>query len=123
VRRSIRFKLILSIVGPLLLISAVVMWLTVENIYDYAVQQLNVQSTQLVKNYATGLDERFKSLAQVAHDTAAFLQITDKLDEELLYALLRENVRRNPMIYGSAIAYDEYQYDSERLLFSPSYRL
>jgi len=47
------------------------------------------------------------------------LQITDKLDEELLYALLRENVRRNPMIYGSAIAYDEYQYDSERRLFSP----
>ncbi len=39
-RLSIRWKLILSIVAPLLIIAAVVMWFTFERINRYAVERM-----------------------------------------------------------------------------------
>jgi sigma-B regulation protein RsbU (phosphoserine phosphatase) len=116
---SIRWRLIFSIVGPLVVISVLVMWLTIGKIYDYAVQQLYEQSIQRAKSYATELDGQFQILAQVAHDTAAVLEVADKFDEQTLYSLLRSNVARNPLIYGSAIAFAPHQYNPDQSLFSP----
>ena len=116
---SIRWRMIFSIVGPLVVISVLVMWLTIGKIFDYSVQQLNEQSIQRAKSYATELDGQFQILAQVAHDTAAVMEVADKFDEETLYALLRSNVARNPLIYGSAIAFAPHQYNPDQGLFSP----
>lgn len=116
---SIRWRLVFYIVGPLVIISVLVMWLTLGKIYDYAIQQLYEQSTQRAISYATDLDRHFRILAQVARDTAAILEISGKTEESDLYALLRSNVIRNPLIYGSAIAFEPHQYSAEKRLFSP----
>jgi len=116
---SIRWRLIFSIVGPLVVISVLVMWLTIGKIYDFAIQQLYEQSIQNAKSYAADLDGQFQILAQVARDTASIMEVADKFDEETLYALLRSNVARNPQIYGSAIAFAPHQYNPEQRLFSP----
>ena len=116
---SIRWRLVFSIVGPLVIITVFVMWLTLGRIYDYAIQQLYEQSTQSAKGYATDLDRHFRILAQVARDAAAILEISGDPDEAMLYALLRSNVNRNPLIYGSAIAFEPYQFSQDKQLFSP----
>ena len=113
---SIRWRMIFSIVGPLVVISVLVMWLTIGKIFDYSVQQLNEQSIQRAKSYATELDGQFQILAQVAHDTAAVMEVADKFDEETLYALLRSNVARNPLIYGSAIPSKARRYHRQALI-------
>ena len=118
-RLSIRWKLIFSIAGPLVIISVVVMWLTIERIYHFSVQQRIQQTTQLARNYAGRIDDHFSILAQVAHDSAAFMEITNNPDVTGIYNLLRSNLRHNPLIFGSAIAFEPYQYEPDRRLFSP----
>lgn len=116
---SVRWKLIFSIAGPLVIISIAVMWLTIERIYHFSVQQRIEQTTQLARSYADRLDDHFSILAQVAHDTAAYMEIVDHPEIADIYRLLKSNVSRNPLIFGSAIAYEPYQYEQDRRLFSP----
>ncbi len=118
-RLSIRWKLILSIVAPLLIIAAVVMWFTFERINRYAVERMQVFVTEQARNYAARLDNRFTRVAQVAHGTAAALENMDMPDETVLYALLRAHLGRDPLIYGSAIAFEPYRYSPERELYAP----
>ena len=118
-RLSVRWKLIFSIVGPLIIISMVVMWLTLEKIYEYSLEQLHEQSIQRVKIYAATLEGQFEKLTQIAKDTAAFIEISGAVDEKTIYELLHSNVANNPLIYGAAIAYEPYQFQPDRKLFSP----
>jgi phosphoserine phosphatase RsbU/P len=119
VRLSIRWKLIFSIVGPLVIISIAVMWFTMHRIYQYSVQQRIEQATQLAKNYADRLDGHFGILSQVAHDLASFIEVNDNLNEVDIYELLRSNINRNPLVFGSAIAFEPYQFKPDLRLFSP----
>ncbi|MEE8320833.1 MAG: cache domain-containing protein, partial [Gammaproteobacteria bacterium] len=116
---SIRWKLILSIVGPVILIAFFGMKVTIDVIQSTINIRLHEQATESARNYATKLDAEFRPIAQVARNTAAFLEAVPDLDEAELFTLLRANVEQNPLIYGSAIAYEPYQFDSDIELFSP----
>ena len=118
-RLSIRWKLIFSIAGPLVIIAFLVMWLTIDLIYDYSVQQRIDQATRLAESYAGRLDDHFRILSQVSHDAAAYAGIDDALSEEEIYNLLHSNLLRNSRIYGSAIAFEPYKHESQQRLFSP----
>ena len=95
------------------------MWITLELLYSRSEQSLHEQSKQLAKDYAARLDAEFQTTAQVARSTAAFLEIQPGLDERQLYRLLEKNLHQNGMIYGSAIAFEPYQFEKDRKLFSP----
>ena len=116
---SLRWKLIIAIILPLVLLATVVMWITLELVYSHSKLTLHEQSKQLAKDYAARLDAEFQTTAQVARSTAAFLEIQPDLDERKLYQLVRENLRQDPMIYGSAIAFEPYQFTAGKKLFSP----
>ena len=116
---SIRWKLILSIVLPLVVIAVIVMVITFDLLYQRAKDTLHEQATTLAQHYAARLDGQFQSFAQVARSTAAFLEIHPDATEAELYALLRANVTQNSMIYGSAIAYEPYSYRKDTRIFSP----
>ncbi len=116
---SIRWKLIISIVLPLVLLSVIVFWFTIDLIYSFAKERLHEQATDQARHYAVQLDGQFQSFAQVARSTASFLNTQPELAEQQLYELLRANVTQNPLIYGSAIAFEPYQFKKELKLFSP----
>ena len=116
---SIRWKLIISIVLPLLLISAVVMWLTLDVVYSNAKLRLHDDATRFARNQAAQIDGKFRALAQIADSAAAFLELTPNIEEAGLYQLLQANLAQNPLAYGSAIAFEPYEFNLEKSLFSP----
>jgi sigma-B regulation protein RsbU (phosphoserine phosphatase) len=116
---SIRWKLILSIILPLLLIASLVMGLTLKRVYDSAVSSLQQQRLLEVTLLARSIDNELVSLARIAEDTAAFMRVRSTPQPDELYALLTENASRTPLIYGAAIAFEPYVYDSATRLFAP----
>ncbi len=119
IQSSIRWKLIVSIVLPLVFISAVVMFFTIEILYSNAKNQLHEQATVLARNQAAQLDGKFQALSQIARSTAAYLEVSPNLTERQLYDLLRANLAQNPLAYGSAIAFEPFEYQPGLALFSP----
>ncbi|MCG8325190.1 MAG: hypothetical protein MI673_06705 [Thiotrichales bacterium] len=118
-RLSIRWKLILSIVVPMLIIATVVMWFTFDRINRFAIQRIQTLVTEQAGYYAARLDDRFTRLAQVATSTARVIETIPELDEDTIYELLRANLEEDPLIFGSAMAFEPHAYQPERRLFSP----
>ncbi len=116
---SIRWKLIISIVLPLVGLSSIVMLLTFDKLYANAKERLYGEATYMADSYAARLDGEFQTIAQVARNTGVFLEINSDLDEQQLYEVLRRNVSQNPLIYGAAIAFEPYTYSDDKKLFSP----
>ncbi|NKB36933.1 MAG: SpoIIE family protein phosphatase [Gammaproteobacteria bacterium] len=116
---SIRWKLTISIVLPLLVISTIVMWLTLDVVYSNAKLRLHGDATRFARNQAAQLDGKFRSIAQIADSTAAFLEVAPNVTANQLYALLRANLDQNPLAYGSAIAFEPGEFEGEKKLFSP----
>ncbi len=116
---SIRWKLIISIVFPLVFISGIVMWIALSMIYSYSKERLHEQAMEQARHYAARFDGQFQTVAQVARSTAAFLETQQQVTEQQLYDLLRSNVNQNPLIYGSAIAFKPFAFNRDKELFSP----
>ncbi len=116
---SIRWKLIISIILPLLAVTGIVMGLTFQRVYNSATSSLQQQYIREINLLARSIDNEFVSLSRIADDTAIFLAIHPDLNEPQLYEMLRRNASRNPLIYGAAIAFEPYTFKREQRLFSP----
>ena len=95
------------------------MGVTLKRVYDSAVTSLQEQRLMEVTLLALAIDNELISLARIAEDTAAFMRVRATPQPDELYALLRENANRTPLIYGAGIAFEPYIYDSETRLFAP----
>src|SRR5690606_22743963 len=116
---SIRWKLTLAIILPLLLITGVVMGITLSRIYGYAsstIQQRNLRELDLT---AARIGAQFESLAQVARSTAAFVEVHENLEEQEIYDLLAHNVQQHELISGAALAFAPQAWREGVRLFSP----
>ncbi|MBN1516413.1 PAS domain S-box protein [Candidatus Sumerlaeota bacterium] len=69
--------------------------------------------------YATLLDSQFREAAQIAKNTASFLENNPNIWSDSIYQMLRSNIEKNESIYGSAVAFEPYSYRSDRRLFCP----
>lgn len=116
---SIRWKLILSIVLPLILITAVVMGFTLSRIYQYASASIRDQELAELGLYSQRIAAEFDSLAQIALTTANVLSQDQGSGEEDYYGLLYDSVADNPLVYGAAIAFEPFAYHDDIRLFSP----
>ena len=116
---SIRWKMIISIILPLLVIEGIVMGLTLQRVYNSATETLQQQHLREVNLLAQSIDNEMQSLARIAEDLAGFLNIRQDLQERDLYALLSQNAGRNPLLYGAAIAFEPFAYTADKELFSP----
>lgn len=116
---SIRWKLVTAIILPLLLMSGVVMGLTLQRLYRSAADTLLEQHMREVELLARSIDFELQSMARIAMDTAAFLEIDPQFNDEELYSLLQAIAGSSDMIHGAGIAFEPYSYDAERRLFAP----
>ncbi|MGP1609498.1 MAG: PDC sensor domain-containing protein, partial [Burkholderiales bacterium] len=95
------------------------MGFTLRRVYDSATETLQQQHLREVVLLARSINNEMRSLARIAEDTAMFLDIGQELSEANLYALLRQNTGRNPLLYGAAIAFEPGAFSADRELFSP----
>jgi hypothetical protein len=115
---SIRWKLIVSIILPLLLIAGVVMGLTLRRVYDSAVSTLQEQHQREISLLASGIDSDLASLAATAEDTAHFLGLQPTLDTAAIYHLLEDMLARNPLVYGAGVAFEPFAWREDQRLFA-----
>ena len=95
------------------------MGFTLLRIYNFGSNNIKQQGIRELSLYAERIDAEFQSLAQIAKETASFLTIEDDLSESEIHAILTHNVANNPMIYGSAIAFEPFAFNQDIRLFSP----
>lgn len=102
----IRWKLILAIGGPLVVLMSTLLVLDYQRLRSAALLQNAERVTEIARRHATRYEGMFGTQAQTARMAAAFVSAHDDLTEEELYELLRENVERNPLVYGSCMAFE-----------------
>jgi len=95
------------------------MGFTLQRLYDSAVSALQAQHLREVNLLARNIDNELLVLAGIAKGTADQIGVQAAPDAGSLYALLRVNIGRNPLIYGAAIAFEPFAFRPDLRLFSP----
>lgn len=101
----IRYKLILAIGTPLLILLTLMVVSDFVALRRAAEEQVNRRLEEVAERYATAFDGQFRSVASVARATAAILEADQDVSERELYTLLRGNVESDPLVFGSAAAF------------------
>ncbi len=104
---------------PTLVIYIVVIGLMMVHLRTEARAEVETEMTRLAANYAARFDGAFREAAAVATATARFRETAPDLAREQLFAQLRANTELNPVVYGSAIAFEPGTYESGDTLFCP----
>ena len=125
-RVPFRWKLILAIGTPLLVVYLVVLAIAYDTLKARAYHQAQTRVSELALRRAAVLDGRLKTIEQVARSTALFLTAhAEAAGPEVpgseLFALLRQNVLVNDLIYGACIAFEPgtFKTPDGRRLFAP----
>lgn len=118
-RISIRWKLILSIGIPLLLVYGISMFYEFYTLKKNAFERVRSQAQIVADHYATQLSGDFKLAAQVAKSFSDSLSSNPSFTTEQLYALLGRNVQSQEIIYGSAVAFEPDAYPEKQGRFCP----
>jgi len=115
---SIRKKIILFIVLPMFLIFSSILGYGLLRFQERALEQGQSRMMEMTYRYASQLNAHLAEIGEVAIMTAQFLEIAPDLSQEQIYAQLRNNVANNPLIYGSAVAFEPGTVVGRRL-FAP----
>ncbi|MEW6358676.1 MAG: SpoIIE family protein phosphatase [Planctomycetota bacterium] len=118
-RISIRYKLILAIGLPLVLIYLGVLWLDYRSGKETALNDMKAHLAELAAHHAERLGAKFSTVAQVARSTATFLETEPNMTEEELYALLRNSLKANPPVFGACIAFEPGAFGPDRPRVAP----
>ena len=116
---SIRWKIILSIGVPFLMIYLAVLRIDYLKLKEAAYRQTGIYLQEVASYHAERINGEFSTLAQLARATAAYLEVNPNISEEKLYDLLESNVKQNPRVYGSCVAFEPYSFDPKKKLFAP----
>lgn len=103
---SIRSKLILFIVIPLILFFVVGMFFTITKISRSSEQQLSENVTTQAKNYAAILDAEFNTIANLASINAEIIKNNPNLDKQSLLSILQSSLNSKAQIYGVGIIFN-----------------
>ncbi|MFA5159003.1 MAG: SpoIIE family protein phosphatase [Candidatus Omnitrophota bacterium] len=117
--RSIRWELCFAVGVPLLAVYLMVLGMAYYGFRKHAYEGMSSYMTEHAALYAERFNEAFSVAAQVAKTTASFLDGKTAVSEKEIYRLLRNNVSGNPLVYGSAAAFEENAFDPSKKLFGP----
>lgn len=118
-RLTIRLKIIVFIVIPVLAIYLGIFGYGMVQLRDRARVNVEMEMTQLALHYGSLLDAHLREAAQIATSTASFMETDPGITAEQAYAQLKANVAQNPLVYGAAIAFTPYEFHPDRRLFCP----
>jgi len=104
---------------PTLVIYVVVIGLMMVHLRSEARAEVETEMMRLAGNYAARFDGAFREAAAVATATARFIETAPDLSTEQLFTQLRANTELNPLVYGSAIAFEPGAFKTGDTLFCP----
>jgi sigma-B regulation protein RsbU (phosphoserine phosphatase) len=102
-RFSIRWKLVVAVGIPLLLVYAVMLAILIGQLRERTHARLEEQVERLAITWAARIDDRFHLAARSAEAARAMLLSGDNWSEEQLYGLLERTVASDPMIHGAKL--------------------
>jgi|GEM_PF-475723 len=115
---KLRLKLILFIIAPLFGVFAVVLAVGLSAFEAHARQQTARELSESAQLQAAHIEGLLREVAQIARSTADQLGIRPLFEPKILYAILRQNVSGNPLVFGAAIAFEPDTFPA-RHLFAP----
>ena len=115
---SVRNRIILLTIVPVVLVYAVVFSLYVARINTVTEREQERLLTTQARGLAAQFDGQLQQVSRIADTTASFVAGSPLVSEAQLYAQLEANVRLDPLVYGAAIAWAPGAWDGRRL-FSP----
>ncbi|QNN22978.1 SpoIIE family protein phosphatase [Planctomycetales bacterium ZRK34] len=101
-----RWKLILTISLPLLVMIGMLLLGDYVRVQRAAMQQLQGLITEAATSAATQLDSRLESIRQLADSTAESLTARPNIQPVQLQTLLRSHMRQNNLVYATLIAFE-----------------
>jgi class 3 adenylate cyclase len=116
---SLRQRIVLTVGLPITGIFVVVFGFTLHRMVGQATIGVERKAAELARHFADLLDANLREVAQIADFAAAVIEGEDHPTEEQLYRQLRVNLDQNPLIFGSAVAFEPYRFVRSRRLFSP----
>lgn len=105
--RSIRAKLILFIVIPIILFFIVGVFLTISKISTSTEEQLSKNVIIQAKNYAALLDSEFNAIAELVLVKPSILENNAILSEGLISSILKNTLSNKNQIYGAGIIFEK----------------
>jgi len=114
---SIRWKIVLFIIMPIIGVYLSIMIFNIFKMRQWTITNVEQRMTELASSYADRFDSRLREAAQAAKITAAFIEKNPRLTSEQIYSLLLSNLQENPLVYGSAVCFEPYQYQPDQRFF------
>ncbi len=108
VRLSLRTKLALAIGIPLLAAYAGMLWCEYELGRTEALHNMESHLTELAARWAAEADGQLSTAAELARTLARVVASQPGLSAEGLKALIRENLRDNPWVFGMCMAFEPH---------------
>jgi phosphoserine phosphatase RsbU/P len=115
---SIRLKLILFIVIPIILFFIIGMFLTISKISALSKQQLSENVIAQAKNYAAILDAEFNAIASLAHVNAGIVENDQNLSKQVLFSILNSTLKNKDQVVGAGVIFNEANNDNHTALSS-----
>ncbi len=110
----IRWKVALFTVLPVLGVYSAFMVLDASEGRSLTEANAKWRLNELAQHGARLFDSRLRGTARCARMTAAYIENHPHLTSDEIYVLLQANLEISPLVYGSAICFEPYQYDSNQ---------
>jgi len=104
---------------PTLAIYVLVLGLTMAHLRAQNRAEIEAEMTQLAGDWAARFDDAFRSAALLAEAMARFIEDDPDLDEQQIFRQLEAIIGLDPVVYGSAMAFEPGTFKSDDSLFCP----
>ncbi len=116
---SLRFKIIFLTLVPTTIIYFTILFFSVNKINQNEIENMTKEMHQYTRYYASYYASYLRETMQIANVSASFLQHNLQLSKSQLYSMVKKNVELNPLVFGSAIAFDYEKLSNKDLFFAP----
>lgn len=117
---SLHSRIFVTTAVPVLLVFLVAIGLTAFERRNEAIQHVEQTGVQDVRHYADVGDALLARAARLADYAARLLELpATTITTDYLYSLLEANVKADPVVYGSAFAFEHFAFSNNVKLYSP----
>lgn len=115
---KLRLKFTLFVIAPLFAVFSLMVWVGLDAFEHNTRKEISRELRESAQAQAAHISALMREVAQVARSSAEFLGIRTDLDAKTLEAMLRRNVNGNPVVFGSAVAFEPGAFEG-RPRFAP----
>ncbi|MGD9393262.1 MAG: cache domain-containing protein, partial [Chromatiales bacterium] len=117
---SLHSRIFVTTAVPVLLVFLVAIALTALERRSEAIRHVEQTGVQDVRHYADVGDALLARAARLADYAARLLELpATEISTDNLYSLLESNVNADPVVYGSAFAFEHFAFSKNVKLYSP----